>query len=95
MSRKKVTTMSEVEVTAEVAAPKKRKAQGPRQTKPIFLVVRYIDEEGNPVKLDKARLSIEHTKDPAQVIDLVTNGDNTATVVTIKVESEARPSPAA
>lgn len=95
--RKKVNQMTEQvqEAAATTEVKKRRKAQGPRQTKPIFLVLRYTDEQGNVVKLDKNRLTIEHTKDPAQVIDLVTSGDNSATVVTIKVESEARPSPAA
>ena len=87
--------MAEVDNT-EVAAPakKRRKAQGPRQTKPIYLVVKYTDENGNQVKLNKANLSIEPTKDPSQVIDLVTEGSEVATVVTIRVETE-RPSPAA
>jgi hypothetical protein len=96
MAKTKGTTMSEAQNSTPTEAPKKkRKAQGPRQTKPVFLVLRYTDEQGNAAKLDKTRLSVEHTKDPAQVIDLVTSGDNDATVVTIKIESEARQSPAA
>jgi hypothetical protein len=94
MPSKKGTTMSEVQ-TNEAPKKTRRKPQGPRQTKPVFLIVRYTDEDGTPVKLDKSRLSIENTKDAAQVVELVTSGDASATVVTIKVESEARPSPAA
>lgn len=94
MTKRKVTTMSETQETAPVAK-KRRAPAGPRQTKPIFLVISYTDEEGNPVKLDKSRLTVEPTKDPAAVVELVTSGDTVATVVTIRVESEARPSPAA
>lgn len=87
--------MSEAQTAPAETAKKRRKPQGPRQTKPLFLVIRYTDEEGNIVKLDKSRLQISHTKDAASVVELVTEGDPNATVVTIRVEPEKRDSPAA
>lgn len=86
--------MSEAEVAVAPARKPRKKAEGPRNVKPIYLVVRYRDEEGNQVKLDKARLSVETTKDPGKVIDLIESGD-LATVVSVKVEPEARANPAA
>ncbi|MCA2510511.1 MAG: hypothetical protein IM561_09025 [Microcystis sp. M60BS1] len=83
---------------SEAATEKKarRKPQGPRQTKPLFLIIDYTDEQGNPVKLDKARLTVRPTKDPTALVEMVTNDEGSlSTVVTVRLESENRPSPAA
>lgn len=85
------------EQTQVAEAPAKRtrrKSDKPRQAKPLFLILEYTDENGNAVKLDKSRLVINHTKDPAAVIDLM-EGGGSQTVVTIRVQPEERQSPAA
>lgn len=87
--------MADTDTTAAAAPKAKRKAQGPKQMKPVFLVITYKDEQGNAVKLDKSRLSVEPTKDASAVVEMVTSGDTIATVVTIRVPSEARATPAA
>lgn len=86
----------QVQEAAATEAPKRtrKKSDKPRQAKPLFLILEYADEAGNPVKLDKTRLVINHTKDPAQVIDLMEGGGN-QTVVTIRIQPEERPSPSA
>lgn len=79
------------------AAPvkKPRKAQGPRQEKPIFAVFRYTDENGNAVKLEESRLNVSFTKDAAELVKLITgaNADPTATVLQVQVGGK-RPNPA-
>jgi hypothetical protein len=60
--------------TEENKAPKKRKAQGPRQVKPLHLLVRINDEQGNPIQFDKSQVSVEVVKDPQVLIDLLTGG---------------------
>jgi hypothetical protein len=53
-------------------APKKaRKAQGPRQNKPIYILVRYTDESGNIVPLERSRVQVEAVKDPTKLIEML------------------------
>jgi hypothetical protein len=50
-------------------APKRRRAQGPRREKPIYLLFRVTDEQNQPVP--NARLQIVlATKDTDQVLEL-------------------------
>jgi hypothetical protein len=65
--------MAEAQNTTEVAK-KRRKPQGPRQVKPIFLVIEYRDESGQPQKLDADRLTITPSKDTEELLKLVTGG---------------------
>lgn len=79
-------------------APKrKRKAPtGPRQSKPFFAIVGYVDADGNAVKLDSSKLSIRFTKDSEELVALLTTeaGANCA-VVKAELPVATRKSPAA
>jgi hypothetical protein len=70
------------------AAPKKRKAQGPRTPKPIFAVVTYEDENGNPVVLNKSNIKIVLERDAAKLLDLVT-GEGMGPAAVVRVELPA------
>lgn len=62
---------------AEAATPAKRtrKSSGPRQARPVFGIVTYTDEQGQPVQLDKNRLSIRIERDSGKIVELLTSGD--------------------
>lgn len=79
--------MAEADTTQ--ATKKRRAPQGPRVQKPIFLVISYTDENGNPVKLDSARLTVEPTKDTASLVSMLTQGGSDKTVVSITPPSAA------
>jgi hypothetical protein len=73
------------------ATPKKRRAQGPRNAKPLFAVVSYKDADGNSVALDKSRLDIKVERDAGKLLELVTSGDfGAATVVRIELPAPAQ-----
>lgn len=56
-------------------APKKtRKAQGPRTIKPIYLLVRYTNEDGSVLALDPKRVTVEAVKDPTVLIEKLLGG---------------------
>lgn len=75
--------------TETMAPDKRRGPQGPRQAKPIFLVVEYTDENGQAVKLDGDRLVITPTKDTSALVQMLTSGAGTKTVVSITPPSAA------
>lgn len=83
--------------TETTAPAQKRKAQGPRQEKPVFVIVSYNDENGNPVQLDADRLNMRFTKDAGELVVLLTgaNRDPNAVVKTVTLGAEKRASPAA
>lgn len=61
---------------AEAAAPKtRRKSSGPRQQRPVFGIVTYTDEQGQPVQLDKNRLSVKIERDSGKIVEMLTGGD--------------------
>lgn len=78
--------------TGTTAAPaKKRKAQGPRQAKPLFAVIKYTDDQGQAVVLDKSRLSISVERDAGKLLELVTGeGVGPATVMKIELPQPQR-----
>jgi hypothetical protein len=84
---------------APAATPaKKKRAQSPRTQRPLFAVVRYTDENGVEVRLDKSRLSIQVERDAAKLLELVTSGDGAgnATVMQLQLpEPQRRAAPAA
>lgn len=69
-------------------AKKTRKAQGPRTPKPIFAVVTYEDENGNPVVLNKSNIKIVLERDAAKLLDLVT-GEGMGPAAVVRVELPA------
>lgn len=78
--------------------PKKRRkaATGPRQSKPMFAIVTYHDEDGNAVKLNGSALSIRFTKDSEELVALLTtDGGTNATVIKADLPVATRKSPAA
>jgi hypothetical protein len=54
------------------APAKKRRASGPRQSRPVFAVVSYTNEDGSLVTLDKNRLQIRIERDAGKLLDIVT-----------------------
>lgn len=71
----------------ETAPPRKRRASGPRQARPVFGVVTYTDENGQPMQLDKSRLSVKIERDSAKIVELLTSGDaSLAGAAVVKVE---------
>lgn len=73
---------------ADTTAPKKRRTQGPRTPKPIFAVVTYEDESGNPVVLNKSNIKIVLERDAAKLLDLVT-GEGMGPAAVVRVELPA------
>lgn len=74
---------------AATAAPtrKRRASSGPRQQRPVFAIVTYTDENGNPQQLDKSRLGIKIERDSAAIVDLLTGGDSGMTsAAVVRVE---------
>lgn len=80
--------------TGGEAPKKRRKPQGPRVNKPIFAVVRYTDEQGQEVRLDKARLEISLERDAGNLIELMENG-GCVKRVTLPTASKPAAAPAA
>jgi len=76
---------------AEQTEKKTRRKSGPRQSKPMFAVVSYQDENGERVALNKAGLSIRLERDAAKLVDLVTSEDMSgATVVRVELPAPAQ-----
>lgn len=72
---------------AEATTGKKRRASGPRTPRPVFGIVTYTDDQGQPVQLDKNRLSITIERDSARIVELLTGGDSgMANAAVVKVE---------
>lgn len=66
--------------------PKKRRASGPRQQRPVFAVVTYTDENGNAVQLNKDNLNIAIERDSAKIVEMLTGGSmGSATVVRVEL----------
>lgn len=68
------------------AAPKKRRASGPRTPKPVFAVVRYSDEQGAPVQLSGDRLTISIERDSAKLVEMLTGGGDFSGAAIVRVE---------
>lgn len=82
--------MAEDTTTTAPAAKKTRKAQGPRQAKPVFAVVTYQDEQGNDVVLNKTGLKIMLERDAAKLLDIVTGqGFGAAAVIRVELPATA------
>lgn len=79
------------------AAPKKKRASFVRTEKPTFAIITITDENGQPMRVTKDRISIQLEKDSARIVDLVTSGDmGTATVVRVSLPvAPKRAAPAA
>lgn len=58
-------------------AKKTRKAQGPRIAKPIYILLRYTNEDGSVFPLDQARVQITAVKDPVEVVKMFQDGSAT------------------
>lgn len=78
------------------AAPAKRKrAAFTRTEKPVFAIVKATDQNGAPIALTKAGLSITLEKDAAKLVDLVTSSDmQGAVVIKVKLPPTATRKPA-
>lgn len=57
------------------AQTKKRRSSGPRQQRPVFAIVTYTGEDGQPVSLNKDGLNIKIERDSAKIVELLTSGD--------------------
>lgn len=57
--------------TEATPAKKTRKAQGPRTVKPIYILVRYTNEDGSNFPLDRNRVQVEAVKDPTKLIEML------------------------
>jgi hypothetical protein len=66
-------------------APKKRRASGPRQSRPVFAVVSYTNEQGASVQLDRSRLNIAIERDAGKLLEMVT-GSNQGPVAVVQVQ---------
>lgn len=66
-------------INAKTGAPRKR-APFVRTERPVFAVISYTDEDGNPVKLSKARLSIKVEKDMEKLVSLLEDTDGYSVV---------------
>jgi hypothetical protein len=56
-------------------APKKRKAQGPRIAKPIYILLGYTNEDGSVYPLDASRVNVTAVKDPVEVVKMFASGE--------------------
>ncbi len=75
------------------AAPKKRtRKAGPRNVKPTFLLISYTDENGEPVALDAERLMVQGTKDPTELLKILTGpkGAEGRVVKTLQIQEAAQ-----
>lgn len=63
---------AKTETTTEGA--KKRKAQGPRQVKPLHMLISVRDANGEVLQLTQDQVSIEVVKDPAVLLTKLTTG---------------------
>lgn len=68
------------------ATPKKRRSSGPRQQRPVFALVRYTDENGNQVSLNKDGLSITIERDSGKIVEMLTSGDGAGGATVVRVE---------
>ena len=67
-------------------APKKRRASGPRTQRPVFAVVRYVDEDGASVQLEQSRLTIQIERDSAKLVEMLTGGGDFTGAAVVKVQ---------
>jgi hypothetical protein len=72
---------------SEAAAPaKRRRAAGPRVARPVFAVVTYNDEGGEPVKLESSRLKIQIERDSAKLVEMLTSSGSFDGAAIVRVE---------
>lgn len=70
---------------------KKKRAPFTRTEKPVYLVIRYSDEQGNPIKLDKARLNVSIERDADKVMEIQEQEAGQATVSRVTLPKATKP----
>jgi hypothetical protein len=86
--------VTEAAPAAEAPKTKKKRAAFTRTPKPVFALVSYKDEDGNPIRLIKSNLSIVLENDAAKVMDILESGEGTATMVRVALPSAPKRVPA-
>lgn len=80
---------------ADAEKPKRKRAAFTRTPKPVFAIINYTDESGNPVKLNRDALSITFEKDSSKLVELLTGeGMGNATVVKVDLPAPTARKPA-
>ncbi len=72
----------------------RRKPLGPRQAKPLFLLVSYTDENGNPFPLDASRIKVTATKNAEEVASIVMSAAQTGGTIPAMVRWTPTPTAA-
>ena len=70
---------------------KKTRKSFTRTEKPVYLVVRYKDENDQPVKLDKARLTVTIERDADKVMEIQEQEMGTATISRVTLPKATKP----
>lgn len=66
-------------MSEEKKAPAKKRA--PQTARPQFLLMQVLDEDGNPMKIDKDQINIiACTRNSSEALDLLDGGDLTNVV---------------
>lgn len=81
--------------TTEAPKTKKKRAAFTRTPKPVYAIVSYTDEDGNPQRLVKANLKIELERDTAKVMDILESGEGNATILRVTLPEAAKRATAA
>jgi hypothetical protein len=74
--------------TAEAPKAKKARKSFTRTVKPIFAIIKYKDEAGNEVKLNRDNLDIKFERDASALVTILT-GDGMGNATVVKVELPA------
>lgn len=82
------------EAAPEVKKTRKRKS-GPRNVKPTFLLIGVSDANGNPIELTEDQVSVKGTKDPTELLKLITSGGLNGQIVKELIVQEPAPKPKA
>lgn len=82
---------------AQAAAPakKRNRKSGPRNVKPTFLLIGVVDKDGNPVEITEDSVTVRGTKDPTELLKLITSGGLNGQIVKQLQIQEPAPKPAA
>ena len=76
---------------AEAATPARRKRKsGPRNVKPTFLLIGVKGADGNNIELTEDQVTVRGTKDPTELLKLITSGGlNNQVVKQLQIQEPA------
>lgn len=81
--------------SADPAKVVKKRKSFTRTVKPIFAIIKYKDENGNEVKLNRDNLDIKFERDASALVTILTgDGMGNATVVKVELPAPAKPAAA-